>query len=40
MDKLQENCSKCSDYACEKITEFFNMVPATKNVLDSLRQNE
>ena len=40
MDKLQENCSKCDDYACERINDFFNMAPETKNVLDSLRQHK
>lgn len=38
--KAQENCSKCSDYGCERIDGFFKMVPDAKNILDSLRQSK
>jgi hypothetical protein len=31
------NCSKCPDYACEKLQEFFKMAPFAKATLDSLR---
>jgi hypothetical protein len=36
-DKSQTNCSKCSDYSCDKINDFCKMVPDAKIVLDSLR---
>lgn len=31
------NCSECSDYGCEKISEFIKAVPDVKAVLDDLR---
>jgi len=30
-------CASCQDYACEKLTGFFGMVPAAKTNLDALR---
>lgn len=36
-DRAQKNCSSCSDYSCDKISEFHNMVPDAKAVIDSLR---
>jgi len=32
-----ENCSACSDYACEKLTTFFEFVPEAKTRLDAAR---
>jgi hypothetical protein len=34
--KGNENCSKCSDYTCDKIEEFFKTTPEAKTVLDAL----
>ena len=31
------NCGHCPDYACEKLTAFFGMVPAARGVLDGVR---
>ncbi len=31
------NCAFCSDYACEKLIKFFEMVPDAKQVLDSVK---
>jgi hypothetical protein len=31
------NCAHCPDYACEKLTAFFNMAPAGRTVLDEIR---
>jgi hypothetical protein len=31
------NCAFCEDYACEKLTKFFGMVPEAKVTLDGLR---
>ena len=31
------NCGRCPDYACEKLTAFFGMVPAARGVLDGVR---
>ncbi|MCK4654204.1 MAG: DUF3795 domain-containing protein [Candidatus Cloacimonetes bacterium] len=39
-EKNISNCAYCSDYPCEKITEFFGFVPAAKKVLDEVRQNK
>lgn len=35
-DKNLKNCSECEGYTCEKINNFFTMVPDAKKVLDSL----
>ena len=32
-----ESCAECSDYACEKLTAFFEFVPEAKATLDALR---
>jgi hypothetical protein len=39
-DRSQENCSKCNDYGCDRIEDFFKMAPNAKTVLDSLRQSK
>jgi hypothetical protein len=31
-----ENCRRCADYGCEKLTAFFRMAPGAKKVLDGL----
>ena len=31
------NCAHCSDYACEKLEKFFEMVPDAKKRLDGIR---
>jgi hypothetical protein len=31
------NCAHCGDYACDKLTKFFGMVPAAKTRLDGVR---
>ncbi|HOE57701.1 MAG TPA: DUF3795 domain-containing protein [Bacillota bacterium] len=40
INKSQDNCSKCDDYACQKINNFFNMAPEAKDSLNSLRQQK
>jgi hypothetical protein len=37
IDKGLMNCSQCSEYACEKLTEFFGQVPGAKETLDKER---
>jgi len=32
------NCAYCDEYHCEKIENFFTMVPEAKNRLDTLRR--
>ncbi|KYK29632.1 MAG: hypothetical protein AYK23_01490 [Candidatus Proteinoplasmatales archaeon SG8-5] len=32
-----ENCGKCAEYACQKLEEFFKMVPEAKETLDDER---
>jgi len=34
-----ENCSCCPDYKCDKISQFFKMVPTAQELLDSLRSS-
>jgi hypothetical protein len=31
------NCAHCSDYACQKLGQFFAMVPAARAVLEGVR---
>jgi hypothetical protein len=31
------NCAHCSDYACEKLVKFFEMVPDAKTRLDAIK---
>jgi hypothetical protein len=38
-EKGIENCAHCSDYACDKLEKFFEMVPAAKDRLDGIKQN-
>ena len=40
IEKDLENCSKCGDYACERLEGFFQMVPGAKAALDGLRQGK
>lgn len=37
-EKDHVNCAHCPDYACEKLTQFFEMVPDAKTTLDAVRQ--
>ena len=32
------NCAHCEDYACEKLQEFFKMVPDAKTKLDEIKK--
>jgi len=32
------NCAYCDDYVCEKLEEFFKMVPENKVTLDAIRE--
>ena len=33
-----DNCAHCDDYACEKLAEFLEMVPACRKTLDAIRK--
>lgn len=35
-----ENCAFCDDYACEKLLDFFKMVPKAQAVLDEIRASQ
>ena len=37
MEKDVANCAFCEDYACDKLSEFFAMVPEAQVRLDGLR---
>ena len=39
MAKHVENCAYCDEYACEKLTDFFNMAPEAKTTLDEIRKS-
>lgn len=38
-EKKVKNCAYCEDYACDKLTKFFEMAPEAKTTLDGLRKN-
>ena len=38
-EKEVKNCAYCDDYACEKLTKFFDMAPETKTTLAEIRKN-
>ena len=38
-EKEIENCAYCDDYACEKLTKFFDMAPEAKTSLAEIRKN-
>ncbi len=38
LEKGVANCAHCGDYACEKLTKFFEMVPAAKATLEEIRK--
>jgi hypothetical protein len=37
MERKLVNCAGCADYACDRLTEFFDVVPAAKETLDTIR---
>jgi hypothetical protein len=37
-EKAVENCAHCADYACERLQEFFGMVPDAKKRLDEIKE--
>ncbi|MFA5015587.1 MAG: DUF3795 domain-containing protein [Actinomycetota bacterium] len=37
MEKELENCAGCEMYACDKLEDFFKMVPDCRTALDKLR---
>ena len=37
--KEVKNCAYCDDYACEKLTKFFDMAPEAKTALVEIRKN-
>jgi hypothetical protein len=39
MEKSVENCAHCPDYACEKLEQFFQLVPEARKQLDGLRSS-
>lgn len=39
MEKSVENCAHCSDYACEKLEQFFQLAPEAKEQLSAIRAN-
>lgn len=38
VEKGVENCAHCDDYGCEKLREFFALVPDAERTLDGIRQ--
>jgi hypothetical protein len=39
MSKKISNCAYCDDYACAKLTKFFEMAPDAKKRLDRIRSH-
>lgn len=37
-ERNMPNCAWCSEYPCEKLSEFFEMAPHCRTTLDSIRQ--
>ena len=37
--KEVENCAYCSDYGCETLSSFLDMVPQAKETLEEIRKN-
>ena len=37
--KEVKNCAYCDDYACEKLTKFFDIAPDAKTALTEIRKN-
>jgi hypothetical protein len=37
--KQVKNCAYCSDYACEKLIQFFAMAPDAKANLEEIRKS-
>jgi hypothetical protein len=35
-----ENCAFCDDYACEKLLDFFKLVPQAQTVLDEIHTSQ
>jgi hypothetical protein len=40
MERGVENCAFCEDYACEKLQDFFKMVPQAQAVLVEIRASQ
>lgn len=38
-EKEIKNCAYCDDYACEKLTKFFDMAPKAKTALAEIKKN-
>jgi len=38
MEREVLNCAHCSEYACEKLNKFLEMVPDARKTLDEIRQ--
>jgi len=39
LEKEVKNCAYCGDYACEKLTKFFDMASEAKTTLSEIRKN-
>ena len=38
-EKSSENCARCDDYICAKLSKFFKIVPEAKNNLEEIRKS-
>jgi hypothetical protein len=38
-EKAVENCAYCDEFACEKLTKFFEAVPSAKATLEKIRKS-
>lgn len=39
LEKNLKNCAYCEDYACEKLSKFFEMAPEAKKTLEKIRRD-
>lgn len=39
MERAVENCAHCADYACQKLSDFFEKAPAARTKLDGVRKD-
>ena len=38
MEKDIKNCAYCEEYVCDKLEEFFKMVPKNREILDRIKE--
>jgi len=39
LEKNLKNCAYCDDFACERLSKFFEMAPEAKTTLEKIRKD-